>query len=98
MGFSPSITCGVWVGFDEKKTLGNKETGSLAALPIWIDFMRVAIAGHEQEQFAEPLPPRPRARLAKHRPAPSWHRPGDLGFFDVRFARSRARGAVETRA
>src|SRR5271165_365258 len=27
VGFSPSITCGVWVGFDEKKTLGNKETG-----------------------------------------------------------------------
>ena len=59
MGFSPSITCGVWVGFDEKKTLGNKETGSLAALPIWIDFMRVAIAGHEQEQFAEPAPAAP---------------------------------------
>ncbi len=28
VGFSPSITCGVWVGFDEKKTLGNKETGA----------------------------------------------------------------------
>ncbi len=54
MGFSPSITCGVWIGFDEKKTLGDKETGSLAALPIWIDFMRAAISGHEQEQFAEP--------------------------------------------
>ena len=28
VGFSPSLTCGVWVGFDEKKTLGNKETGA----------------------------------------------------------------------
>ena len=28
VGFSPSMTCGVWVGFDEKKTLGNKETGA----------------------------------------------------------------------
>jgi penicillin-binding protein 1A len=44
VGFSPSITCGVWVGFDEKKTLGKNETGSQAALPIWIDFMRAAIA------------------------------------------------------
>jgi penicillin-binding protein 1A len=43
IGFSPSITCGVWVGFDEKKTLGNKETGALAALPIWMDFMAKAL-------------------------------------------------------
>jgi membrane carboxypeptidase/penicillin-binding protein len=33
--------------------MGNKETGALAALPIWIDFMRVAIAGHEDEHFAD---------------------------------------------
>jgi penicillin-binding protein 1A len=43
IGFSPSITCGVWVGFDEKKPLGNDETGGRTALPIWMDFMRVAI-------------------------------------------------------
>jgi membrane carboxypeptidase/penicillin-binding protein len=43
IGFSPSITCGVWVGFDEKKTLGNKETGATTALPIWIDFMATAL-------------------------------------------------------
>jgi penicillin-binding protein 1A len=51
VGFSPSITAGVWVGFDEKKTLGNKETGAMTALPIWIDFMRVAIQGHEKDEF-----------------------------------------------
>jgi penicillin-binding protein 1A len=56
MGFSPSITCGVWVGFDEKKTLGEKETGAQAALPIWIDFMKVAIADKKDEQFPEPPP------------------------------------------
>ena len=39
IGFSPEITCGVWVGFDNRTTLGNKETGAKAALPIWIDFM-----------------------------------------------------------
>ncbi len=54
VGFSPSITCGVWVGYDEKKTLGNKETGALAALPIWMQFMKVAINGHEKEDFSPP--------------------------------------------
>jgi penicillin-binding protein 1A len=44
MGFSPSMTCGVWIGFDEKRSLGNKETGARAALPVWIDFMTAAIA------------------------------------------------------
>jgi penicillin-binding protein 1A len=57
VGFSPSITCGVWVGFDEKKTLGNKETGAVAALPIWMDFMRVALKGRESEDFTAPPPP-----------------------------------------
>ena len=56
MGFSPSVTCGVWVGYDEKKTLGEKETGAQAALPIWIDFMRVAIADKKDEQFPTPPP------------------------------------------
>jgi penicillin-binding protein 1A len=44
IGFSPSITCGVWVGFDEKKQLGENETGGHAALPIWIDFMREVVS------------------------------------------------------
>jgi penicillin-binding protein 1A len=43
IGFSPSITCGVWVGFDEKRTLGNKETGARAALPIWMNFVATAL-------------------------------------------------------
>jgi len=65
MGFSPSITCGVWVGFDEKKTLGAKETGAQAALPIWIDFMRVALADRKDEQF--PALPEDVAAAAKHK-------------------------------
>lgn len=76
VGFSPSITCGVWVGFDEKKTLGNKETGAMAALPIWIDFMRVALQGRESEDFAAPPPTTPSALAqkvdaAEHEPADS---------------------------
>jgi penicillin-binding protein 1A len=51
IGFSPSMTTGVWLGYDEKKTLGAKETGARAALPIWMDFMRVALAGKEPGEF-----------------------------------------------
>lgn len=58
VGFSPSVTSGVWVGFDEKKSLGNKEAGSLAALPIWEAFMRVVIADHPRESFPG-TPPQP---------------------------------------
>jgi penicillin-binding protein 1A len=65
VGFSPSLTCGVWLGFDEKKTLGNKETGAAAALPIWMDFMRVALQGHEAEDFAAPSPAAPAAVAQK---------------------------------
>ncbi|MFB3917133.1 MAG: penicillin-binding protein 1A [Terriglobales bacterium] len=55
VGFSPSITCGVWVGFDEKsRSLGKKETGAMAALPIWMDFMKATFRGHEDEDFTPP--------------------------------------------
>jgi penicillin-binding protein 1A len=61
VGFSPATTCGVWMGFDEKKSLGPKETGAHAALPIWIDFMKIALAGKESGEFASPpeLPSNP---------------------------------------
>ncbi len=65
VGFSPSLTCGVWIGFDEKKTLGNKETGAVAALPIWMDFMRVALQGRESEDFSAPPPTPPNAVARK---------------------------------
>jgi len=51
LGFSPSITCGVWVGYDSRESLGEKETGAKAALPIWMTVMKQAIAGHDDEQF-----------------------------------------------
>ena len=51
LGFSPSITCGVWIGFDEKKSLGENESGAQTALPIWIDFMKTALSGREKEDF-----------------------------------------------
>ncbi len=54
VGFSPSLTCGVWVGYDEKKFLGAKETGARAALPIWMDFMKTALAGKDPGEFQPP--------------------------------------------
>jgi penicillin-binding protein 1A len=45
IGFDPDITVGVWVGLDEKKPLGGNETGAVAALPIWMDFMKAYIDG-----------------------------------------------------
>jgi penicillin-binding protein 1A len=51
VGFSPNLTCGVWVGYDEKKSLGEKETGARAALPIWMQFMNVALAGKDAGEF-----------------------------------------------
>ena len=54
VGFSPRITCGVWIGYDEKKTLGPRETGARAALPIWMNFMKVALAGKDPGAFQPP--------------------------------------------
>ena len=52
LGFSPSVTCGVWVGYDNRTPLGDGETGAKAALPLWMDVMRLADAAHPGEQFA----------------------------------------------
>lgn len=58
LGFTPQLTAGVWVGFDDKqKSLGRSETGARAALPIWLEFMQNALAGMPVENFpnVEPL-------------------------------------------
>jgi penicillin-binding protein 1A len=56
VGFSPATTCGVWIGYDEKKSLGAGETGARAALPVWMDFMKVALTGKEAGDFQTPAP------------------------------------------
>ena len=43
IGFTPNLAVGVWVGFDDVRTLGETESGAHAALPIWMDFMREAL-------------------------------------------------------
>jgi penicillin-binding protein 1A len=58
VGFDPSITVGVWVGLDEKKSIGSQEQGALAALPIWAEFMKAYIDGRPDKtdppQFEAP--------------------------------------------
>jgi len=44
-GFNDQVVTTTWVGFDDQKPLGSRETGGRAALPMWIDFMREALAG-----------------------------------------------------
>lgn len=54
VGFSPKVTTAVWVGRDDHKTLGKKEAGSAAALPIWIDYMEDALAKYQGGVFKRP--------------------------------------------
>jgi penicillin-binding protein 1A len=54
VGYTPDYVTGVWVGFDDKKSLGNKETGASAASPIWLDFMQQALEGKPVREFEVP--------------------------------------------
>ncbi|MGH9774171.1 MAG: penicillin-binding protein 1A [Candidatus Acidiferrales bacterium] len=57
IGFTPQITAGVWVGNDDKRiSLGKKETGAQAALPIWLEFMKGATQGMPVEDFPNVIP------------------------------------------
>ncbi len=52
IGFTPSITAAVWVGYDAERALGNKQSGSVVALPIWIECMQEILKDRPIEQFA----------------------------------------------
>ncbi len=54
LGYSPQLVTGVWVGFDDLKPLGKHETGSRAACPIWIGFMRQALKDFPKSTFPVP--------------------------------------------
>jgi penicillin-binding protein 1A len=55
MGFTHDLATGVWLGYDVNVTpLGRYETGGHAALPIWLDYMKAALAGREQPDFVPP--------------------------------------------
>jgi penicillin-binding protein 1A len=53
-GYNPDLVAVTWVGFDQLKPLGSKETGSSAALPLWIEFMGKALAGKPEKQLKRP--------------------------------------------
>jgi len=57
IGFTPEITAGVWVGYDDKSvSLGKPETGAVAALPIWLEFMQGALDGRPVQAFQNVVP------------------------------------------
>jgi penicillin-binding protein 1A len=57
IGFTPRLTAGVWVGYDDKQiSLGKGETGARAALPIWLEFMQNALAGTPVVDFPNVVP------------------------------------------
>lgn len=54
IGYIPQLLTGVYVGFDKPRRMGRSETGSKAAAPIWIDFMKNAVTNLPTEQFKQP--------------------------------------------
>lgn len=54
-GFNPELVAIAWVGFDSPRTLGRYETGGRAALPMWIDFMKVALQDVPEEPLKVPV-------------------------------------------
>lgn len=53
-GFNRDVVTIAWTGFDNPRPLGERETGARAALPMWIDYMRVALAGREETPLIQP--------------------------------------------
>ena len=54
MGFTAHVVTGVWVGYDNLKTIGRGETGARAALPIWLSYMKEAVKNFPDAEFVAP--------------------------------------------
>jgi penicillin-binding protein 1A len=54
IGYSPHIITGVWVGFDTRTSLGEKESGARVCLPIWMSFMGTALRRYPPDDFSAP--------------------------------------------
>jgi penicillin-binding protein 1A len=54
IGFTKEVTCGVWVGYDNLKPLGRRETGGRAACPLWLNVMQERPEGYQAEGFDPP--------------------------------------------
>jgi penicillin-binding protein 1A len=84
VGYSPNLVAGVFVGFDDNRSLGEGETGAVAAVPIFIDFMREALKGQPKVDFKAPKDTRfidvnghREAFRPGQEPEPAAPRPGD---------------------
>ena len=53
-GFNPDLVATAWIGFDEFRPLGKRETGASAALPMWIAYMKEALEGVRQREIPPP--------------------------------------------
>ncbi|MFZ5876973.1 MAG: penicillin-binding protein 1A [Nitrospirota bacterium] len=54
VGYAPNLAAGVWVGFDDRRSLGDREAGASVALPVWVDFMKAAFNHLPVQAFAIP--------------------------------------------
>jgi penicillin-binding protein 1A len=54
VGYAPNLAAGVWVGFDDRRSLGDREAGASVALPVWVAFMKDALAQLPVQAFAIP--------------------------------------------
>lgn len=54
VGFTPSLACGIWIGYDDRHELGKNGTGGLVAAPVWAAFMSEATEGLPVEDFPRP--------------------------------------------
>ena len=53
-GYNDQVVTTTWVGFDNQRSMGNRETGGRAALPMWIEFMRTALEGSPENLQEQP--------------------------------------------
>lgn len=54
IGYTPDLVAVSWVGYDQEKSLGDKETGSRAAAPAWVEFMEAATRANPPREFRVP--------------------------------------------
>jgi penicillin-binding protein 1A len=71
VGYSPHLCTGVWVGFDQRTSLGKAESGGRVALPIWMRFMGGALRRYEPDDFGPPAPPPAEAPPGPGEPGPN---------------------------
>jgi membrane carboxypeptidase/penicillin-binding protein len=75
VGFTPQIVAGVWMGFDQPRTIVANGYGGELAVPIWADFMKIATKGHKSEWIKRPsnIVSTEICRMSGKRPADGCH-------------------------